>query len=156
MLERPRDNQSERHRGHGASDGASSRLLQSDGQMCRAKIYPSVSLGVAATHACQTERSARWTFTTRARCAVSVFAVIQTCVGAVASVGIGALRAASTADAQRVASMRFYLPVLYFACTFNENTARLRHTHMHLSTCTLYKHLSTFTLGIHPQHQLSS
>ena len=58
-----------------------------------------------------------------------------------ACVGIGALRAASTADAQRVASMRFYLPVLYFACTFNESTARLRHTHMHLSTCTLYKML---------------
>ena len=26
------------------------------------------------------------------------------------------------------------------------------HTHMHLSTCTLYEHLSTSTLGIHPQH----
>ena len=30
------------------------------------------------------------------------------------------------------------------------------HAHMHLSTCILYKHLSTFTLGIHPQHPLSS
>ena len=44
--------------------------------------------------------------------------------------------------------------VLYFTCTFSENTTRLRHarTHMHLSTCTLYEHLSTFTLGIHTQH----
>ena len=57
----------------------------------------------------------------------------------------------STTVSVLVLTLFIVVLVLYFACTFNESTARLRHTHAPLDMHPLQAHLD-----IHPRHSPSA